>query len=193
MVGRSISGVSKLHYSAKLRNAEVDLPLRSDIEAMDLLPYYMLYCMVSAQQTNPFAWDSRIFSKRLSHGLHVTRDDPTARDMHVYTHIPGLHMYVHIYHSVWHNVWLSCMQTTPNPHWLYKEHTHVPSQSRKTLCRLHAYKILYIIQLPRSTSIVRCMCTYNYIIFCVAWQLQCMWCEYHTKSYARSLQRVFLP
>lgn len=44
---------------------EVNMQPRSDIEAIGRLTIlYMLYRMVSAQQTNLFAWDGRILSKR---------------------------------------------------------------------------------------------------------------------------------
>ena len=53
MVGRS---VRSQYIRPKVRSAEVNMPPRSDIEAMDLpTMLYMVYCMVSAQQTNLFA------------------------------------------------------------------------------------------------------------------------------------------
>ena len=48
----------------KAQSTKVNRPLKSDIEAMDQPSIlYMLYGMVSAQQTNFFALDGQTFSK----------------------------------------------------------------------------------------------------------------------------------
>ena len=67
MVGRSIANPTR---GAKRRGA--NMPPRSDIEAMDQpTVLYMIYRMVSAQQTNLFALDSRTFRRDAIFHLEV--------------------------------------------------------------------------------------------------------------------------
>ena len=66
MVGRSIANIlDRGAIFTEARSTEVNMPPRSDIEAMDRpTVLYVIYRMVSAQQTNLSVCDGRILSKR---------------------------------------------------------------------------------------------------------------------------------